>query len=319
MAGYAKVIFVHFQHRCRGKSLKDFSFGTVPKNYSIMIPASCAYQRANSVEEALALLAEHEGEAKILAGGHSLIPAMKLRLNQPGILIDIARIPSLRYIREEDGHIAIGAATTHNDIAVSDLMAQHLPIYPHAADLIGDVQVRNRGTLGGSIAHADPSADWPAVLLATDAVIVIKSQSGQRHIPAADFFTGFYSTALEEGELVTEIRVPLPPAVTRSAYHKFMQPASRFAIVGCAVSARINGGICSEVRVALTGVSNAAFRDPAVEQALEGEAPTAETIAAAAQQAALGVSIMADHYASEAYRGHLARVFVKRALQEILG
>ena len=289
------------------------------KNYSIMIPASCSYQRAHSVEEALALLAEHGGEAKILAGGHSLVPAMKLRLNQPGILIDIARIASLRYIREENGHIAIGAATTHNDIAISDLLARHLPIYPHAADLIGDVQVRNRGTLGGSIAHADPSADWPAVLLATDAVIVAKSQSGQRHIPAADFFTGFYSTALEEGELVTEVRIPLPPAGTRSAYHKFMQPASRFAIVGCAVSAKVSGGSCSDVRVALTGVSDAAFRDHDVEQALEGKAPTAETIASAAQHAAKGVSIMADHYASEEYRGHLARVFVKRALQEIFG
>lgn len=283
-----------------------------------MIPASCAYKRAASVEEALALLAEHGGEAKILAGGHSLLPAMKLRLNQPGILIDIARIASLRYIREEGGQIAIGAATTHNDIAISDLLARNVPVFPHAADLIGDVQVRNRGTLGGSIAHADPAADWPAVLLATDAVIVVKGSSGERHIPAVEFFTGFYSTALEEGELITEVRVPLPPAGTRSAYHKFMQPASRFAIVGCAVSVTVSGGICSQVRVALTGVAEAAFRDPAVEIALEGKAPSAEGIAAAAQHAAQGVTVLADHYASEKYRGHLARVFVKRALLEVL-
>ena len=284
-----------------------------------MIPASCSYQRVASVEEALALLAEHGGEAKILAGGHSLVPAMKLRLNQPGLLIDIARIPSLRYIREEGGHIAIGAATTHNDIANSDLLSRHVPVYPHAADLIGDVQVRNRGTLGGSIAHADPAADWPAVLLATDAVIVAKSQSGSRQIPASEFFTGFYSTALEEGELITEVRIPLPSEGTRSAYHKFMQPASRFAIVGCAVSMKVSGGICSQVRVAITGVTHAAFRDNGVEQALEGKAATAESVTAAAQYAAQGVSVMGDHYAGEEYRGHLARVFVHRALQEAIG
>ena len=283
-----------------------------------MIPASCAYHRAASVEEAIALLAEHGGEAKILAGGHSLVPAMKLRLNQPAVLIDIARIGSLRYIRQEGGHISIGAATTHNDIACSGLLAEHLPIFPQAADLIGDVQVRNRGTIGGSIAHADPAADWPAVLLATDAVVVVKSTDGIRNIPAADFFTGFYSTALVEGELITEVQIPLPPAGTRATYQKFMQPASRFAIVGCAVALTSNGGNCSHVRVAFTGVGDTAFRDYDVEQALQGKVLSADSVSAAVQLAAKDAVILGDHFATETDRGHLARVFLKRALQQVI-
>jgi carbon-monoxide dehydrogenase medium subunit len=285
---------------------------------SFMIPASYAYHRAASVEEAIALLNEHDGEAKILAGGHSLIPAMKLRLNQPTALIDIARIASLRYIRQEGSHIAVGAAATHNDIACSGLLAQHIPILPQAADLIGDVQVRNRGTLGGSIAHADPAADWPAILLATDAVVVARSAHGVRNIPAADFFTGFYSTALVDGELITEVQFPLPPEGARSTYQKFMQPASRFAIVGCAVALATNAGSCSHVRVAFTGVADAAFRDHAVEQALQGKVLSPDVVSAAVQLAAKDAMILGDHYATEAYRGHLARVFLKRALQQVI-
>ncbi|MCB9082084.1 MAG: xanthine dehydrogenase family protein subunit M [Lewinellaceae bacterium] len=281
-----------------------------------MIPTAFAYKRAHSVEEALSLLAAHGEEAKILAGGHSLIPALKLRLNQPEMLIDIARIPALRYIRQAGDHIAIGAATTHDDIAQSDLLQKQQPIYPQAAKLIGDIQVRNRGTLGGSIAHADPSADWPAVLLATDAQVVIQSAQGERVVGAADFFTGFYSTALEAGELVTEIQVPLLPPGTKASYQKFMQPASRFAIVGCAAVVTQSGGTCSRVRVAFTGLSDAAFRDQAVESALTGKAAGADEVAAAAQTAGQDVMVLADHFASEDYRLHLARVIAKRALTE---
>ncbi|MFM8450833.1 MAG: FAD binding domain-containing protein [Haliscomenobacter sp.] len=281
-----------------------------------MIPAEFSYARAGSVADALRLLSENEGDAKILSGGHSLIPAMKLRLNLPGILVDVARIPELRYIRQEGSHIAIGAATTHGDIAGSALLAGQLPVFCQAAGMIGDVQVRNRGTIGGSIAHADPSADWPAVLLATDAVIVAQSQNGTRSIPAADFFVGFYATALEEGELITEVRVAVPSAGTRACYHKFVQPASRFAIVGCAVSVTQSGGVCAQVRVAFTGVSDGPFRDHAAEAALSGKAPSADAIAAAVAASVQGVSFMSDHFASEEYREHLSRVYAKRALSE---
>jgi carbon-monoxide dehydrogenase medium subunit len=282
-----------------------------------MIPADFSYTRAHSVADALRLLGEHGGDAKILSGGHSLVPAMKLRLNQPGALIDVARIPELRYIRQDGNHIAIGAASTHADIAGSDLLAKHVAMFPQAAKLIGDVQVRNRGTIGGSIAHADPAADWPAILLAADAVVVVHSAGGSRSIPAADFFTGFYSTALEEGELITEIRVPVPVAGTHSSYQKFMQPASRFAIVGCAAVVAQNGGVCSHVRVAFTGVSDGPFRDTQVENALSGKAANADNVAAAAAQAAQGVNLLSDHFASEKYRLHLAQVFAKRALSDV--
>ncbi len=266
-----------------------------------MIPADFSYTRAHSVADALRLLGEHGGDAKILSGGHSLVPAMKLRLNQPGVLIDVARISELRYIRPDGGHIAIGAASTHADIAASELLASHVALFPQAAKLIGDVQVRNRGTIGGSIAHADP----------------VQSTSGRRSIPAADFFTGFYSTALEEGELITEIRVPIPAAGTHSSYQKFMQPASRFAIVGCAAVVTQSGGVCSHVRVAFTGVSDGPFRDANVENALSGKAASADNVAAAAAQAAQGVNLLSDHFASEKYRLHLAQVFAKRALSDV--
>lgn len=284
-----------------------------------MISTDFSYHRAASVDDALNLLAQHDGNAKVLSGGHSLIPALKLRLNQPEALVDITRIAELRYIRQDGGHIAIGAASTHKDIANSSLLAQHLSMMPQAAALIGDPQVRNVGTIGGSIAHADPAADWPGVLLAADAEIVVKSKSGSRSIAAADFFLGFFTTALEDGEIITEIRVPIPAAGTLSTYQKFMQPASRFAIVGCAAVAQVSGGNFSKVRVAFNGVADGCFRDKNVEQALEGQAASADNIAAAAAQAAQGVSILSDHYAAEDYRQHLAQVYAKRALNALIG
>ncbi len=284
-----------------------------------MIPANFEYYRAGSVDEALSLLAQPDVYAKILSGGHSLIPALKLRLNQPGALIDIARIAELRYIRQEGNSIAIGSTSTHKDIATSALLAHHIAMLPQAAGLIGDPQVRNVGTIGGSIAHADPAADWPGVLLAADAEIVLRSQAGSRTLAAQDFFLGFYTTALQEGEIVTEIRVPIPAAGTKSTYQKFMQPASRFAIVGCAAVVQVSDGICNKVRVAFNGVADACFRDVNVENALVGKAATAENIAAAAAQAAQGVSILSDHYAEGDYRKHLAEVYAKRALTAVAG
>lgn len=274
-----------------------------------MLPKAFEYKRAASVADAIALMAQHGDDAKLMAGGQSLIPAMKLRLNSPDVVIDLSRIAELNYIKEQDGHICIGANATHSDIAYSDLIKSKLPLYADTAELIGDTQVRNRGTLGGSIAHADPSADWPAALLASGAVVVAQGANGTRMIDADDFFTGFFETALVEGEIVTEIRVPTPAAGTGMSYQKFMQPASRFAIVGCA--AVVNG---NNVRVAFTGLSDGPFRDTAVENAMSGMAHTAENIAAAASQAAEGIRINEDHFASEAYRKHLAKVFAKRAL-----
>lgn len=278
-----------------------------------MIPNSFDYHKAGSVDEALSLLTSND-DAKILAGGHSLIPAMKLRLNQPGTLIDIAKIPELNFIRKEGNELVIGAGVTHHQIATSNLIKDHLNMLAEGAELIGDVQVRNRGTIGGSLAHADPAADWPAMMIATRAVIVLRSKTGSRSVHADYFFTGFFTTALEADEIITEIRIPIPGADTAFSYQKFMQPASRYAIVGCAVMISHENGLCKKASVAFTGVSDMAFRDRNVEAALEGKPFNKENIEAAAKEAAKDVLIMSDHYASEPYRKHLATVFAKRAL-----
>lgn len=283
-----------------------------------MLPNTVDYYRASSVSDALSVLKANP-DAKILAGGHSLIPAMKLRLNSPSMVIDIANLSDLNYIKEEGGNICIGAMTTHGQIAHSSLLADKLPLFTETADVIGDVQVRNMGTIGGSIAHADPSADWPAALLAANASIVVTNGDETRTIPATDFFVDFFSTALEEGEIITEIQVSVPAAGTKMTYQKFMQPASRFAIVGCAAMAKVENGVVSDVTVAFTGVSDGPFRDGNVEAAISGKAATAENIASAAAQAASDVSLNADHYADEDYRQHLARVYAKRALTAVCG
>lgn len=284
-----------------------------------MIPQTVDYTRAGSVAEALSLLSANP-DAKILAGGHSLIPAMKLRLNSPSLLIDIARISELRYITEDNGGVTIGAASTHKDIISNALIRSQYPAMVEAGELIGDTQVRNVGTLGGSIAHADPSADWPAVLLALGATIKVEGPAGAHDIAAADFFTGFFSTALEEGEIITAIHLPAPSAGQRSAYRKFMQPASRFAIVGCAVSLELDGEVITKANVAFTGVSDAAYLDEAVAAALVNQPATMATVEAAANAAAEGdMHINEDHFASQPYRKHLTKVYAKRALAGALG
>ncbi|MEO1450306.1 MAG: xanthine dehydrogenase family protein subunit M [Bacteroidota bacterium] len=279
-----------------------------------MIPSNFAYKRAGSVAEAIQLLGD--GDTKILAGGHSLIPAMKLRLNAPETLVDIARIPELRYVRAEGSTIAIGAAATHHDVMASDAVKTHLPALSEMAAMIGDVQVRNRGTIGGALAHADPAADYPAMMLAANAEMVVQGPSGSRTIAAADFFVDLFETALGENEILTEIRVPALPAGATSAYVKFYQPASRYAIVGCAVILSASGGSYSDVRVGFTSVGSIAFRDAGVENALNGQAVGDAAIEAAAQHAANGVDVLEDHFASAAYRQHLARVMAKRALKQ---
>jgi aerobic carbon-monoxide dehydrogenase medium subunit len=284
-----------------------------------MIPSSFDYKRAATVSEAITLM-QANPNAKILAGGHSLIPAMKLRLANPAMLIDIARITDLNFIRDRGKYIAIGAMTTHGTIANHKTITQKVPLLSQAADLIGDVQIRNKGTIGGSIAHADPASDWPAVLLAADASVVIQGAKGERKVSAEDFFVGFFSTAVGENELVTEIHVPDPTSMERVgnqlvAYEKFMQPASRFSVVGCAVNLTWSDNIIHSAKVAFNGVSDHAYRAKAVEAALVGKPLDAATIkAAAAHATADAAMIMSDHFASETYRKHLAQVYCHKAL-----
>ena len=280
-----------------------------------MIPSSFEYQRAGSVEEALKLL---DGDAQLLAGGHSLIPAMKLRLNQPGMLVDVANIAALQQITESDRHLVIGAAATHGRIADSELVQKHCGFLATGAAGIGDIQVRNKGTIGGSLAHADPAADWPGLLIAAGAEIEIVSKSGSRKLKAEDFFQGFFETALEEGEIITAIHVPKMHADQKASYYKFAQPASRYAIVGVAVLLTFYDGTIRQARVAVNGLTDCAYLDTAVIAALENQQANAETAAAAAQKAGEGQRPMADHYASENYRANLARVVTKRAINACL-
>lgn len=280
-----------------------------------MIPVSFDYKKATSVEEALSML---KGDAKILGGGHSLIPTLKLRLDAPGCLVDISKIESLCNIRDNEKSISIGAGVTHAQIAADSTLAEHCPMMQQAAEEIGDIQVRNKGTLGGSIAHADPAADWPAVLLAANAQVTIQSQGGSRTVDIDQFFKGFFETAVEEGEIITSIQIPKSKANTHSTYVKFKQPASRFAIVGCAAALEKDGDTVVSARIGLTGVADAAYRAKHVEKALAGKALNEASIDAAVQHVTEGVAVMSDHYASETYRSHLAHVFVRRALQKLI-
>jgi len=267
-----------------------------------VIPSLFTYQRASSADEAVQLAADGGEEAKFLAGGHSLLPLMKLRLATPEILIDIGRIADLSYVRADNGHLAVGALTSHDDVARSDLLARELPLLAHAAGQVGDPQVRHCGTIGGSLAHADPAADLPAVMLALDATLVARGPSGDREIAAGDFFTGLLETALQPGELLTEIRIPRPAAAGWS-FQKFTKRAIDWAIVGVAVQ----GG-----NVALVNMGSMPLRAGAVEQALAAGAAPRE----AAAHAAEGTSAPEDINGPRAYREHLARVLVARALEE---
>ena len=276
-----------------------------------MIPVAFEYKKANTVEDALTALLS--GDEKILAGGYSLIPAMKLRLNQPAGLVDISGISTLKGIRESEGEIIISAATTHDDIMQNDIIKSRLPFFSSGAAMIGDVQVRNRGTIGGSLAHADPAADWPALVLAADATIVIKNRAGIRTVRAADFFTGLFSTQLEDKEIITAIRIPVPEEGSKMIYLKFSNPASRFAIVGCAVLRSTSGA----TNIGFTGVADTPFRDTAAEQVVSGKTLDTATIDAAVNVAVNGVNIMSDNFASEDYRRHLAKVYLRRALEAV--
>jgi carbon-monoxide dehydrogenase medium subunit len=279
-----------------------------------MIPAAFEYHRATSVSEALQLL-QRFSDAKLLAGGHSLLPMMKLRLTSPAHLIDLGRIDAMRYIRQDGQTLAIGALTTHWEIESSPLAQTTAPALAEAASRIGDVQVRNVGTIGGSLAHADPAADYPAAMLALDAQIVAESPRGRRTIPAVEFFTGIFTTALAPDEVLVEIRVPAPSSRTGQAYLKFHHPASGFAVVGVAAAiTRDGGGRCTRAHLGITGVGPAAYRPTAVENQLTGATLDEKAVSAAAAHAADGVDVNEDLFASAEYRAHLARVFTKRAV-----
>ena len=275
-----------------------------------------AYYRAGSLAEAGQLLLQHPG-AKLLAGGHSLIPLLKLRLATPAALIDIGRLDELKGIRVTDGRVRIGALTTHAELAASSELAERCPALGEAAGLIGDPAVRNRGTIGGNVAHADPASDLPTVLRALDATIAVTVDDGERSIPAADFFEGMMETALGDHDIVTAIEVPAAGAGQGQAYVKFSHPASRYAVVGAAAAVTLVGGTVGVVAVALGGLVPAARRVASVEEALAGQAPTADAIAAAAAavSADLGDELIGDIYASAEYRRAMAPVCVKRALR----
>ncbi|MGB6483995.1 MAG: xanthine dehydrogenase family protein subunit M [Candidatus Acidiferrales bacterium] len=284
-----------------------------------MIPASFEYQAPKTLDDALRLLGRHGDEAKILAGGHSLLPLMKLRLASPRYVIDIGRLRGLDYIREDGDQIAIGALVTHARIAASELLREKCPLLPETAAEIGDIQVRNRGTIGGSLAHADPAADYPAAILALDAELIVQSGSGKRTIFAAEFFVDLLSTQVRPGEILTEIRVPIRRSREGSAYRKFHQPASGFATVGAA--ARLissQDGKIEDIALGMTGVGSKAYRAAAVEKALRGKKADGDTIAAACAKAAQGVEPLSDIFASSDYRRAMASVFAHRAISAAL-
>lgn len=282
-----------------------------------MIPAPFGYKRPGTLAEALALLREHGEDARLLSGGHSLLPLLKARLARPGVLIDIARIPGLSGITKTAGGLRIGALTTHHEVEASPLVREACPLLAEAAGRIGDVQVRNRGTIGGSAAHADPASDYPAALLALEAVITASGPGGTRNIPAAGFFTGPYESALKPGEILTAVEVPSPPRGSGGAYLKAAQQASGFAVCGVAALVALGpGGTIASARVGVTGVAAPPYRAREAENALAGKPASPENLRAAAALAAEGVEPLDDFHASADFRRQLARVYAERALAE---
>jgi carbon-monoxide dehydrogenase medium subunit len=268
-----------------------------------VIPPAFTYRRASSVDEALGLAAEYGEDAKYLAGGHSLLPMMKLRMAFPSALIDLGRVTELSYVRDEGTYVAIGALTRHHDVQNSPLLMSDVPLLAYTASKVGDPQIRHRGTIGGSVAHGDAASDLPAALLALDATFVVRGPSGTRAVPASEFFKGIFETAIGPGELLTEIQVPKPASPAAWSFQKFTKRAIDWAIVGVAVQGHA---------VALVNMGSTPLRATAVENALASGASIADAAALAAE----GTSAGSDIHASKAYREHLARVLVKRALEE---
>ena len=284
-----------------------------------MIAQNFEYTVATSLGEAVSLLQKHGDRAKLLAGGHSLIPMMKLRLAAPEMLIDIGRLSELSFINEDGQSVRIGALTTHHTIESSEILLQRCEALAEAAGMIGDVQVRNKGTIGGSIAHADPAADYPASLLAFDATVVALGPKGDRSIPASQFFVEMMTTALQPNEIVREIRISPPAGRAGSAYLKMEQKASGFAICGAAAVVELDAsGALASCRIGITGVASHAFRAGETEKALVGKKPTPDLLRSACEKAANGVTALDDIHASAEYRLDLARIYARRALERAI-
>ena len=278
-----------------------------------MIPEEFEYKRAATLDEAISLMQSSGGDGKFLAGGHSLIPLMKLRLSEPGVLIDISRIPQIKGITDQNGKVQVGAATTHAEVVSSDLIRRVCPVVAECAAEIGDPQVRNRGTMGGSLAHSDPSADYPAVMVALDAEIHLKGPGGWRAVKAGDFFQGMFTVDMAEDEIIAGIQ--LPPA-QHAAYVKLHQRASHYAIVGIAAVLEMDGRTCTSARIGITGASTHAQRLTNVEAALAGKELTQANIDAAAAIADADLEdVNSDIHASEAYRRAMVKVFTRRAIE----
>ena len=282
-----------------------------------MIPVAFEYEVAESVDHAIELLGRHGEDARLLAGGHSLIPLMRLRLAVPTVLIDLDRLEDLRYVRDEGDHLAIGALTRHRDLHNNEFVKEHCGIVGYTAGLLGDPSVQHRGTIGGTLAHGDPSGDMPSVVTALEATLVVQGPDGERTMPAGEFFQDYLFTALEPEEVVTEIRVPKLGSNTGWSYKKFARRSQDWAIVGVAAVVEKENGSISSARIGLTSMGSTPLRATSTEQALSGA--SAEQVAEAANVADEGTSPATDDAASAEFRRHLARVWTRRAVEEALG
>ena len=283
-----------------------------------MIPAKFDYYAPSSLEEAISLLQTHGEDAKILAGGNSLIPMMKLRFAEVDCLIDINQVPGLSYVREEDGYLKIGAMTREAELEEAAVIKGKYPIFIDAAKLIADPQVRNMGTIGGNIAHGDAANDHPAVMLALRAEVLATGPNGSRTIPIDDFFYGFYMTALQHGEILTEIRIPTLPAGSGGAYHKLERKVGDYATAGVAVQLSMSGGVCQEVGIGLTNVNPTPLRAARSESVLRGQTITDELIAQAAQFASEDCSPSSDLRGDEEYKRAMVGVLTKRMIKKAI-
>ncbi|CAM3222057.1 xanthine dehydrogenase family protein subunit M [Brevibacillus invocatus] len=284
-----------------------------------MIPSTFSYVQAQSVREAIQLLQESNGEGKLLAGGHSLVPLLKFRLTTPGTLIDIGSVEELRGVGKEENRIVVGALTSYKQILRDPTVSEHLPVLAEAVRQIGDIQIRNRGTIGGNLAHADPAADIPGVALALEALLEIQGEDGAELVEADGFFLGPLVTALPETSILTSVSFLIPPDGAKSTYLKYAHPASGYAVVGvCAIAATDPDGLISYIRIGINGAGDIAYRARSVEDKLLGHSPTPDRIREAAAMAAEEGEMGSDHFASAEYRKHLCTVYTERALRSIL-
>jgi len=281
-----------------------------------MIPVAFDYEVAESVDHAIELLGQHGEDAKLIAGGHSLIPIMRLRLAAPSVLIDLDRLEDLRYVRDEGDHLAIGALTRHRDVYNNELVQEHCGIVSHTAGLLGDPSVQHRGTIGGTLAHGDPAGDMPAVISALEGTLVIQGPNGERTVSASDFFQDYLFTDLEPDEVVKEVQVPKLGSNTGWSYMKFSRRSQDWAIVGVAAVVEKSNGNIDSARIGLTSMGSTPIRASAVEEALSGASP--DGVAEAANSADEGTEPSSDDAASAEFRKHLARVWTRRAVEEAL-